>query len=297
MEEIQNSEAMGKTHKLNGKKVKEDIKEKCHQITEEEEERQKNSSKGLKRDMETRVRGSPPTATTENRQDPERIPVPQKLPEQNRNKKLGKNKRISLSVMNLISLSYHFPLFYILISSFPAFSQLCSALILLWVQFPGYICVASISFPIWRICWGFSLSTELVHVIPSSFIIVIDTLCHWQLGTPESLLLGIATTLVLLSVLPGPQCYLDFPGELPSSRFHPDTKLDSKQRRKVLKILFCTKQTKRTNNMILGYKIEKVSYKQKPKNGRNCINYHKQLQKIHKWIMARRRAIIKWRKM
>src|SRR5882724_9273082 len=68
---------------------------------------------------------------------------------------------------DLISLSYHFPLFYILISSFQPFSQLCSC---------SYSVVGTVSqaifvlllfhSPFGQYLMGISLSTELVHVIP-----------------------------------------------------------------------------------------------------------------------------------
>jgi len=42
---------MGRTHKLNGNKVKEDIKENAIKITEEERRKANKLIKGLKRDM------------------------------------------------------------------------------------------------------------------------------------------------------------------------------------------------------------------------------------------------------
>jgi len=52
---------MGRTHKLNGKKVKLRHQRKYHQITEEERKKANKMIKGLKRDMETQNKGSPPT--------------------------------------------------------------------------------------------------------------------------------------------------------------------------------------------------------------------------------------------
>ena len=63
----QSSEVMDRTHKINGTKVKEDIKENAIKITEEERKKANKIINSLKRDIETQNKRISNNATTENR--------------------------------------------------------------------------------------------------------------------------------------------------------------------------------------------------------------------------------------